>query len=89
VTRSRWIVDRLAGEADAVATPIGILPTRQSLDVTGLDIGEQDMDLLLSVDRPAWREEADLLPRFFAQFGDALPAAMIEEQASLVRRLTD
>ncbi|MDQ3502439.1 MAG: phosphoenolpyruvate carboxykinase (GTP) [Actinomycetota bacterium] len=85
----KWIVDRLDGAADAVATPIGILPTRQSLDVTGLDIGEQDMDLLLSVDRPAWREEADLLPTFFAQFGDALPAAMIEQQASLVRRLTD
>ncbi len=34
----KWVVDRLEGEADAVSTPIGLVPTPDSLDVDGLDM---------------------------------------------------
>ena len=36
-----WILDRCRGEADAVKTPIGYVPTPDSLDLTGLDISRE------------------------------------------------
>ncbi len=37
-----WILDRCRGEADAVKTPIGYVPTPESLDLTGLDVSRED-----------------------------------------------
>src|SRR5579864_5219714 len=55
----KWIVQRLSGEADAARTPIVFLPTRESLDLDGLEIPAEDLDLLLSVDTEAWKREAE------------------------------
>ncbi|NUP00055.1 MAG: phosphoenolpyruvate carboxykinase (GTP), partial [Nonomuraea sp.] len=49
----KWIVDRLNGEAGAVPTAIGLLPAE--LDTEGLDLSEDDLRTLLSVDRDVWR----------------------------------
>lgn len=46
-----WIVGRLDGTAEGVRTPIGIVPTRDALDLDGLDVSGGDLDLLLEVDR--------------------------------------
>ena len=83
----KWVVERLEGTADGVRTPIGTLPTREALDLVGLDVASEDLDLLLSVDTEIWKQEAGLIPEFFAQFGDHLPAALTEEHAALVARL--
>ncbi len=83
----KWIVDRLEGTAQGVETPIGVLPTKAELDLDGLDLPEADLDLLLSVDTEIWRQEAGLIPEFFAQFGEHLPKALLEEHAKLVARL--
>jgi phosphoenolpyruvate carboxykinase (GTP) len=34
-----------------------------------------------------WKQEAALMPEYFAQFGDRLPAAITAEQEALVARL--
>ncbi|HVE62438.1 MAG TPA: phosphoenolpyruvate carboxykinase (GTP) [Mycobacteriales bacterium] len=83
----KWIVERLDGVADGAVTPIGVVPTRESLDLDGLDIPAEDLDLLLSVDAGIWKQEAGLIPEFFAQFGDHLPKQLVEEHAALVERL--
>jgi phosphoenolpyruvate carboxykinase (GTP) len=82
-----WIVERLEGKVDGVETPIGILPAKGDLDVSGLDLPEEDLDLLLSVDAEVWKQEAGLIPEFFAQFGDHLPQELKDEHAKLVERL--
>ncbi|MFC0555074.1 phosphoenolpyruvate carboxykinase (GTP) [Planotetraspora thailandica] len=81
----KWIVERLNGEADAVASPIGNLPAR--LDTDGLDLSEQDLELLLSVDPEVWREEAALIPGHFETFGDHMPKELWDEYHALVKRL--
>ncbi|MFF5247375.1 phosphoenolpyruvate carboxykinase (GTP) [Streptosporangium sp. NPDC000095] len=81
----KWIVDRLNGEAEAVRTPIGLLPER--LDTEGLDVSDEDMRTLLSVDEEIWRHEASLMPAFFRTFGDHLPGELWEEHEALVARL--
>jgi phosphoenolpyruvate carboxykinase (GTP) len=88
----KWIVQRLSseglsGEADAVETPIGLLPAPGSLDLYGLEISQADLDLLLTVDRQAWKLEADQIPEFFRGFGDHLPARLRELQQELIDRL--
>ena len=83
----KWIVDRLEGRVEGVRTPIGVLPAPGELDLDGLDVSERDLELLLSVDPDVWSEEASLMPEYFAQFGDHLPAAITQEHAALVERL--
>ena len=83
----KWIVDRLDGRVEGVRTPIGVLPAPGELDLEGLDVPERDLELLLSVDADVWSEEASLMPEYFAQFGERLPAAITAEHAALVERL--
>ena len=83
----KWIVERLEGKRDGVETPIGVLPTKAELDLEGLDIPAEDLDLLLSVDPEVWKQEAGLIPEFFAQFGDHLPSELTEEHRKLLERL--
>jgi phosphoenolpyruvate carboxykinase (GTP) len=83
----KWIVQRLDGVADAVETPIGRLPTRASFDTNGLDIADEDLDTLLSVDIATWRAEADLIPDHFKTFGDRLPQELWDEHSGLTQRL--
>ncbi len=83
----KWIVERLEGTAEGVRTPIGVLPTKDALDLDGLEISDRDLDLLLSVDTEVWKQEAALMPEYFAQFGDQLPAAITAEHQALMERL--
>jgi phosphoenolpyruvate carboxykinase (GTP) len=83
----KWIVDRLDGRVEGVDSPIGTLPAPGELDLDGLDIPERDLELLLTADPDVWKQEAALIPEFFAQFGDHLPAALEQERTALVARL--
>jgi phosphoenolpyruvate carboxykinase (GTP) len=83
----KWIVDRLEGRAEAVDTAIGRLPAPGSLDVTGLGLSQEQLDLLLTVDAEIWRQEAALVPAFYELFGDRLPAELWAELDALVARL--
>ncbi|MBB5774767.1 phosphoenolpyruvate carboxykinase (GTP) [Nonomuraea jabiensis] len=81
----KWIVDRLNGEAKAVPTAIGLLPAE--LDTQGLDLTEEDLHTLLSVDKEVWREEAALIPAHFDKFGSHLPKELWDEYNALLDRL--
>jgi phosphoenolpyruvate carboxykinase (GTP) len=83
----KWIVDRLEGRADAVETPIGKVPAPGALDTSGLDLGEAQLKLLLTVDTDVWAEEASLIPAHYAAFGERLPAELTRQYAALVARL--
>ena len=83
-----WVLDRCRGAAEAIATPIGFIPTPDSLDLTGLELPPKVIEELLRVDRQQWLEEADSVAEFFAQFDDRLPHALVDELESLRRRLT-
>ncbi|MDQ1713869.1 MAG: phosphoenolpyruvate carboxykinase, partial [Frankiaceae bacterium] len=83
----KWIVERLDGGAPGVDTPIGVVPTRDALDTSGLDISAADLDELLSVDPETWRKEAALIPEHFERFGDHLPKELWAEYQTLLDRL--
>ncbi|GAA1758831.1 MULTISPECIES: phosphoenolpyruvate carboxykinase (GTP) [Streptomonospora] len=83
----KWIVERLNGAAEARRTPIGNVPTPESLDTSGLDLSRAELEFLLSVDPETWREEASLIPEFFKTFGDQLPDELWEQYNALLDRL--
>jgi phosphoenolpyruvate carboxykinase (GTP) len=83
----KWIVERLEGEAEARDTPIGRVPTAASLDVSGLDLDERSLSLLLEVDPVVWREEAALVGPHYEKFGARMPKGLWEEHEALLFRL--
>jgi phosphoenolpyruvate carboxykinase (GTP) len=83
----KWIVERLDGTAEGVETPIGILPTRAALDTAGLQLSDGELDLLLTVDKEVWREEAALIPGHLNTFGDHAPKELWDEYRALTARL--
>ena len=52
----KWALERMDGTAAAVDTPIGRVPTPESLDVDGLDMSEEDLRGALTVDVDEWRK---------------------------------
>ncbi|AUG79437.1 phosphoenolpyruvate carboxykinase [Kitasatospora sp. MMS16-BH015] len=83
----KWIVDRLEGTAEGVESPIGILPQQAELDLDGLDLTQEDLDLLLTVDADIWRQEAALVPAHLELFGEHTPTELWDEYRALVKRL--
>jgi phosphoenolpyruvate carboxykinase (GTP) len=83
----KWIIGRLTGQAQAVATPIGYLPAPGSLDLDGLEVSWADLALLLTVDTQAWKLEAEHIPEHFQTFHRHLPARLRELHEELAERL--
>ncbi len=83
----KWVSDRIAGTADAVDTPIGRVPARDSLDVDGLGLTDEQLDVLLSVDVETWREEAALVHPHYERFGSHTPKVLWDQLAALEQRL--
>ena len=65
------------------------MPTAASLDVSGLDIADADLEALLSVDNEAWRGEVELVRGHFDSIGERLPNAMRDELSDLEKRLAN
>jgi phosphoenolpyruvate carboxykinase (GTP) len=72
----KWVFERCAGTAKAVETPIGNLPVRDDLDLSGLDVDAEDLEALLAVDREGWLSEIPLIREYYATFGDRLPSEL-------------
>jgi phosphoenolpyruvate carboxykinase (GTP) len=85
----KWVFERVDGDAEAVETPIGLLPVAGSIDTTGLDISDDDLTELLAVDVEGWREAIPQIREHYARFGDDIPAALQLAVDTLERRLTD
>ncbi|MCC7078444.1 MAG: phosphoenolpyruvate carboxykinase (GTP) [Acidimicrobiia bacterium] len=85
----KWVVERIEGAGDAVETPIGILPTPEGIDTTGLDIDAADLAELLSVSADAWREELPQITAHYDSLGERLPDVLRDELEALDKRLAD
>ncbi|MGB2712360.1 MAG: phosphoenolpyruvate carboxykinase (GTP) [Conexibacter sp.] len=82
-----WIFGRCAGTAEAVQTPIGLLPAADALPLDGLDIPAADLAELLRVDAAEWQAELPSLREHLAVFGEKLPPEMRAQLDALAARL--
>ena len=83
----KWVVERIEGKAEAEETPIGFIPTKESIDVSGLDITDEELEDSISVDAQEWKEEIPGIEGWFARFGDSLPQSIQAELQELRRRV--
>ena len=85
----KWIFERCEGSADAQETPIGNLPTMDSLDLSGIDLDQDEIAQLLRVEIDGWLSEIPLIEAYYAQYGDRVPQALRQELSSLRQRLVN
>ena len=83
----KWICERVDGTAKAHQTPIGNLPTLDSLDLAGLNLSAENVSQLLSVDVTGWKKEADDISAYYGKLGDKLPPALRQQLDALRKRL--
>ncbi len=77
----QWILERCAGRAGAVETPIGLVPRREDLDLRGLESLNGSLDTLLAIDPAGWRNEWADVGNYLDSFGERIPAALRAEHA--------
>jgi len=82
----KWIVERLKGTAEGHETPVGVVPGKEDLDLTGLDISDADLEAALRVDKDEWLKELPGIDEWFARLGD-VPEVILEQRAGLEDRL--
>src|SRR3954471_13666662 len=82
-----WVFRRCDGDADAVETPIGLVPAPGALNVEGLDLSESQMQELLTVDGRLVKEELPAQHQHLARFGDTLPSERDDQLKALEERL--
>lgn len=72
-----WLMQFRAGEVTGRQTPVGVVPTEEELDLTGLDLPREDLDRLLGIDLERWRQEMGFREEHLRQF-DGLPEEIWE-----------
>jgi phosphoenolpyruvate carboxykinase (GTP) len=83
----KWAIERMSGTAEARETPIGRVPTAESLDTDGLDMSAEDLEVCLTVDNDEWRAEIPQITEWFEKFGNTLPTVLWTELDGLKARL--
>jgi phosphoenolpyruvate carboxykinase (GTP) len=83
----KWVIERLEGRAAAVETPIGHVPTPESLDTEGLDMTAEELRVALNVSPEEWAAEIPQIQEWFEKFGDTLPTTLWTELDGLKARL--
>jgi phosphoenolpyruvate carboxykinase (GTP) len=82
-----WVFRRCAGDADAQETSLGLVPARGDLYTGNLDVRDEDLDAVLTVDDDDVRAQLPQLEEHLALFGDRLPAEIREQLEALKHRL--
>ncbi len=72
-----WLMQLKNGEVSGVETPVGILPKKDELDLTGVQVTPEDLDRILSIDVARWRQEMGFREDHLKQF-DGLPEEIWE-----------
>lgn len=80
-------MERLEGSGEAIETPIGFTPTPEALDLSGLEVSDQDIEDALKVDPAEWAEELTGIDEWFAEFGESLPETIRGEAEQLRQRI--
>ena len=83
----KWIVDRVAGKAKGVESPIGLVPQYEDIEWSGLDFTREKFQELMRIDREAGVADARSQEELFDKFFDRVPKEMLFERELLKSRL--
>jgi phosphoenolpyruvate carboxykinase (GTP) len=83
----KWMIDRIEGKAGGVEHLIGVSPTYEELNWTGLDFTAEQFKTVTSIDKAAWTAELKLHEELFTQLAYHLPQALLDTKTQLEQRL--
>jgi len=82
-----WIIQRCQGNGGGHETKIGVLPSADDLNLSGLDIDPATMAALLEVDEAGWRAEMGQIGEYLASYGERIPESMLNEYKTISGKL--
>lgn len=83
----KWIFERSDGVDHFERTPIGNIPRKGALDLSGLNISEESLKDLFAVDTTEWLDETENMREYLSKFGERLPEGIVKQLDDLVKRL--
>jgi phosphoenolpyruvate carboxykinase (GTP) len=63
-----WLLQLTNGEVTGTQAPVGIIPTKDELNLNGVDITPDDLETILTIDTHRWRQEIAHREQHLAQF---------------------
>ena len=69
-----WIIGRVAGDAPAVESAVGLLPAEGAVNMDGLE--GVDFGQLFGIDAEGWKQEFDAISGYFDQLQPRVPEAV-------------
>jgi phosphoenolpyruvate carboxykinase (GTP) len=82
-----WVFERILGGGTAIETPIGIMPTPEALDISGLKISHLELEELLEVNIDEWLREVESIKLHYENYGEKLPEELHHQLVALEERL--
>ena len=79
----KWVLEQVEGANNSVESPIGYLPAKGAIDVSGLEINPEDIAEALRIDPNEWRAEIPLIEEWFEKIGSKLPDELLKELTTL------
>src|SRR5689334_8287974 len=83
-----WLLQLKNGEVSGRRTAVGILPTEEELNLEGLDLPQEDLDRILSIDKERWQQEMGFREEHLSQF-ERMPDAIWEAHRRVAADLED
>ena len=83
----KWMIDRLDGNAKGADNALGVSPSYEELNWTGLDFSAEQFKTVTSIDKAAWLKEMELHTELFKQLEHHLPKALSDTKRALEKRL--
>ena len=84
----KWVFERVDGKSAARSTPIGLLPQPEAIDTATMEISNDDLTALLSVDVAGWSAAVPQIREHYAKFGEHIPAELSTALNNLERALS-
>jgi phosphoenolpyruvate carboxykinase (GTP) len=83
-----WLLQLKHGEVKGRPTPVGIVPTKEELNLEGVEISGKDLETILSIDVERWRQEMGFREEHLAQFS-RMPEQIWEAHRRVAKALED
>ena len=83
----KWMIDRIEGSGQGKDNIMGVSPSYEDLNWTGLDFSAEQYQTVTSMDKAAWLKELELHSELFKQLEHHLPQALSDTKAAIEKRL--
>ena len=82
-----WIFHRCDDQGSVEDTPVALIPPPDAINTEGLDIDNETMQHLLTIEPAAWKRAVRSVEAYFATLGPQMPQPLRDELAALKSRV--